>query len=166
MGYRVVTPGVTGTKVRYGAVGTPTPLPYAYAAGPATAGPIVATPEAISGGNTQVIGFPGELVTMPVPITEMVTASGGSTPLESQRGYHANAVVSNQRYITPPSNTVVTPRIRPPKFVDPPIQNGNQLATAQAAFARGGMPRGSYVPQPWVTGSPQVVTRWDQYGAN
>jgi len=165
-GPKLITPGVPQAKVRYGPVGTPAPLLIPIATAPATAGVSSPTPEAVSGGNTQVIGAPAALVGMPAPSTTEFVAGGGSTPLEAQPGMWGYQVAANERYVTPPSNTRITPMIRPPKFVDPPIAGtgGVQVNTQPAVFARGGKPRGAYVPTPWVTASPLVVTRWSVYG--
>jgi hypothetical protein len=164
MGYHVVTEGVPTATVRYGPVGTPEPELVSRATGPATAGPLVATPEEISGGNTTVIGSPHLLLGMPAPLTEGIVASGGQTPLETQPSYWSHAVVADQIYVTPPSNALVTPRIRPPKYIDPGVLKPDMESSNAGAYGRGGHPRGANVPQGWVTASPQVVTRWSTYG--
>lgn len=163
MAFRIMTPGVASAKVGYGRVGTRAPIVRPWAGQVATAGALVVTPEAVTGGNTRVYGSPGRLVAMPEP-TLFFCEPIGSAPLESMTSAHAPLVVSNQMLLTPPSNAMVSPRIRPPKFIDPPL-TGVGVPSAQAAvFARGGKPRGVMVPQPWVTGAPQVVTRWAVYG--
>lgn len=158
----LITPGVPQTTARFGPIGTREPITFETGAAPAAAGIGVTTPEALSGANTQVFGSPGQVVAMPAPLVNSVLSS---TPLESQPGAHSPQVVSNQRLVTPPSNTLITPRIRPPKFVDPPVQRADAAASNAAAFSRGNLPRSVVISNGTVTASPQVVTRWATYGA-
>lgn len=163
MAFRILTPGVPSAKIGYGKVGTPAPVPRPWAGQVAAAGALVITPEALTGGNTRVYGSPGRLVAMPVP-TLLNCEPQGSAPLESMQSGLNPPVVSNQFLVAFPSNAMVTPRIRPPKFIDPPITGVGTPSAQAAVFARGGKPRGVMVPQPWVTGAPQVITRWAVYG--
>lgn len=160
MGWHVVTTGIPTSKIRFTSTPTVDPQTFTYAAGPASAGAIIDTVESQFGGNTTVVGGPHELTVMPQPATQTLA---GAPPLETQPGAHAPCVVANQHLYTPPSNSVITPRVRPPKYVTPPvITTGTPVAPI---LARGGRPRGSFVPSGVTTAAPQVVTRWDTYGA-
>ena len=161
-GWNVFVTNVPAAIKEYGPVGAPAPQWLPFPAGPASAGPVVLTPVAVSGGDSTSTIDPWAArrrVMVDAPL-EYVNAREAPTRLIPE-----NCSLGNPIIRVMPCNPLTTPRIRPPKLISPQLaQAGTHALVRAAAFSRGGAPRGVWQPEGVATASPAVVTRWNTYG--